>query len=307
MWSKISFLGGFFLVIAVFGIWQNQFLKELILSLGGEKQQITSVQTKPRVSILGEVTTLENDFDFGNLSPEKEILAKGAYVYDLTQKRVLLEKNAYFPLQAASTIKIVTAAVALDKGNLDEEMVVNYFPTTVGESSMYLTYGEKFTLEELLYGMLVVSANDAAETIAQGLAGKREIYVSWMNEFAKEAGALKTYFKTPSGLDEEGQETTAYDLSLLGRSVFDRYPEVLKILSTREKYLPKNAGHEAYFLKNKLLILDSFPIIAGKPGLGEKGMMSLIALIQKDNRQILVSLIQTSSIRQDLNYIYENY
>lgn len=307
MWSKISFLGGFFLVIAVFGFWQNQFLRELILSFNGEKQQITSVQVKPRVSILGEVTTLETNFDFGNLSPEKEILAKSAYIYDLSQKRVLFEKDAYAPMQAASTIKIVTAAVALDKGNLNEEMVVNYFPTTVGESSMYLTYGEKFTLEELLYGMLIVSANDAAETIAQGLAGKRETYVLWMNEFAQKAGALRTSFKTPSGLDEEGQETTAYDLSLLGRYVFDKYPEVQKILSTREKYLPKNVGHKAYFLKNNLLILDSFPIIAGKPGLGEKGMMSLIVLIQKDNRQILVSLIQTPSIRQDLSYIYENF
>jgi serine-type D-Ala-D-Ala carboxypeptidase (penicillin-binding protein 5/6) len=307
MWSKISFLGGFFLVIAFFGYWQNQFLKELILSFNGENLQIASTQSRPRVSILGEVTTLENNFDFGTLSSEKDILAKGVYVYDLSQKRVLFEKNAYSSMQAASTTKIVTAAVALDKGDFNEEMVVNYFPTTVGESSMYLTYGEKFTLEELMYGMLVLSANDAAETIAQGLAGKREIYVFWMNEFAVKAGALKTTFKTPSGLDEEGQETTAYDLSLLGRYVFDKYPEVLKILSTKEKYLPKNAGHKAYFLKNKLLILDSFPIIAGKPGLGEKGMMSIIAIIQKDNRQMLVSLIQTPSIRQDLNYIYENY
>jgi len=195
--------------------------------------------------------------------------------------------------------------VALDKGNLNEEMTVNWFPTVVGESSMNLGFGEKFSLEELLYGLLMVSGNDAAETIAQGVAGKREIFVDWMREWAKKVGAKNTNFTTPSGLDEEGQYTSAYDLFLFGKEAFTRYPKILEISTTKEKYLPKTDGHKAYLLRNKFLLLDDFPVLAAKPGLGEGRMLSLVALLEKDHRKILVTLIRTPSLRHDLEQIFK--
>lgn len=255
--------------------------------------------------ILGEITTLENNFSLGELRPEAEVLAQGVFVYDLDRNKAVFEKNSREKLPAASTVKIVTAAVALDRGQLDEEFTVNTFPTVVGESSMNLAFGERFTLEELLYGLLLVSGNDTAETIAQGLAGKREIFVSWMNDFARKVGAYDTNFTTPSGLDEEGQYTTAYDLFLMARQVFERYPKVLEVSVTREKYLPKTDGHQAYLLRNKLLLLDSFTILGGKPGLGENDLLSLVALIKNENRRVLVVLLRTPSLRHDLDQIFK--
>jgi len=311
MKNKGIFFLGFLLVFGGFAFWQSPFLRGLFLAFKDGREIISPLTFLPREGparpaggqILGEITTLETDFDFGNIQPETKVLAQGAYVYDLSRGRVVFEKDAHRQLPAASTIKIVTAAVALDKGNLDEEITVNYFPTIVGESSMNLGFGEKFSLEELLYGLLMVSGNDAAETIAQGLAGKREIFVDWMNQWAKKVGAKNTNFTTPSGLDEEGQYTTAYDLFLFGKEAFTRYPKILEISTTKEKYLPKTASHKAYLLRNKFLLLEEFPVLAAKPGLGEGRMLSLVALLQKNNRKILVTLIRTPSLRHDLDKI----
>lgn len=305
MKPKTSLFLGFFVSIVAFSFWQAEFINRLFLVLRQERHIISplgkmSIQ-KPQV--LGEITTIENTWDFGQIRTEEKILASGAVVWDLTNNKLIYEKDSHLHLQAASTIKILTAAVGLDKGKLDEEITVNYFPTVVGESSMYLGFGEKFTLEELLYGMLLVSGNDAAETIAQGLAGKRETYISWMNDFCQKIGALDTRFTTPSGLDEDGQYTSAWDLYLMGKHIFNNYPEILKISTTREKYLPKTNGHKAYLLRNKLLLLDDFPILGGKPGLGEQGMLSLVALLEKNNHKILVTLIRTPSLRHDLTQI----
>lgn len=305
MKPKFFFLFGFLLTVGGVLIWQKDFVGGLLGALRGERQIISPLGRQiPEPQILGEITTLEADFDFGQVLPEKKILALGAYVYNLTAGRVIFAKNEHQKLPAASTVKIVTAAVALDKGNLEEELAVNYFPTVVGESSMNLVFGEKFSLEELLYGLLMVSGNDAAETIAQGIGGKREVFVGWMNEFAKKVGAKNTNFTTPSGLDEEGQYTTAYDLFLLGNYIFKHYPLVLKISTTREKYLPKTEGHRAYLLRNKLLLLDDFPILGGKPGLGERGMLSLVALLKKGGQRILAVFIQTPSLRHDLEQVF---
>lgn len=301
----IFFLIGFFLSLAFLFLEQGKIFQEILAALKSEKSIISPLgkAVVTPAQVLGEITTLENTFDFGTVRLEEGVLAEGAFVYDLTNEKVVFEKDSRKHLQAASTMKIVTAAVALDKGKLEEKMTVNYFPTVVGESSMNLAFGEKFTLKELLYGLLLVSGNDAAETIALGIAGKREVFVSWLNEFAKKVGAKDTVMKTASGLDEDSQYTCAYDLFLLGRYAFDHYPLIWEISTAREKYLPESADHRSYLLRNKLLLLDLFPILAGKPGLGEGEMLSLVCLLEKDGKKILAVFIRTPSLTHDLTQV----
>ncbi|MDP3955128.1 MAG: serine hydrolase [bacterium] len=305
MRTKVSFFLGFLLTVVTFSVWQVRFSKELLFALDGQEQIVSPFVNKPVYDqkVLSDVTTIENNLSFGQILPEKEVLARGAYVFDLSQGKLLFEKDSHTKLQAASTIKIVTAAVALDKGKLDEEMAVSLFSTMVGESSQNLLLGEKFSLEELLYGLLLTSGNDTAETIAQGVGGRREVFIGWMNDLAKKVGARDTNFTNPSGLEDEEQYTTAYDLYLLGSNIFQKYPQIASISVSREKYLPKSENHRAYLLKNKLLLLDEFPLKGGKPGLGTDDRLSLVALLEKDGHKILVALIQTPSIKHDLTQI----
>lgn len=308
MRGKASFFLGLCLPFFTFVSWQNTLTQQMARALLGKGSLVSPSALAPTPAtekVLSEVTTLETKLDPGTLRDEQEVLAEGAVVYEVSKKRVVFEKDSHKPLQAASTIKIVTAAIALEKGRLDEEIVVNYFPTFVGESSQDLLVGEKFTLEELLYGLLLVSANDASEAITQGLGGKREVFLGWMKDLAKRAGALETNFMTPSGLEEEGHYTTAYDLALLGDYIFNRYPQILTISLTKEKYLPKTVGHRPYLLRNKLQIIDDFPIIGAKAGLGDQGMLSLVALVEKNGRRYIISLIRTPSLKHDLTKIFE--
>lgn len=296
---------GFTISIFFISYWQGDFLLPIFSLVKGNEKTISPLAKikDTGINVLGEGTSIVKDNK--NLNPKQAILSQGAFVYDLTANKVIFEKNCHQQLQAASTVKIVTAAVALDRGKLDEEITVNSFPTIVGESSMNLVYGEKFTLKELLYGLLLVSGNDSAETIAQGLAGTRETYVGWMNEFAKKVGANETNFMTASGLDEDGQYTTAYDLFLMGREVFTKYPEIVKISTTKEITLPASKQHREYMLKNKLLLLDYYNLLGAKPGLGENDLLSLVCLIEKDGKKFLTVLIKTPSIGQDLNEIFK--
>lgn len=308
MKSKLFFVSGFFCGFFAVFVWlsasQEYFFRGLIYAIQ-RKGEIVTPMTLPANSpqVLGEVATIDNSYNFGQIYPNTKVLAQGAVAFDVTDNKVIFEKDSHQKLPAASTVKIVTAAVALDKGSLDEPVTVGLFPTTVGESSMGLQFGQKLTLEELLSGLLMVSGNDAAEAIAQGLAGNRDIFVSWMNDYAKKIGANETNFTTPSGLDEEGQYTTAYDLFLMGRHIFKTYPEVQALSTTKEKYLPRTDGHSPYLLKNKLQVLDSFNFLGVKPGLGEQKMLSLVALLENNGHRIVVSIIRTPSIRHDLEQI----
>ena len=108
---------------------------------------------------------------------------------------------------------------------------------------MYLKPGEEITLEELLYGLLLQSGNDAAMAIATGCAGEVETFVGWMNQWAEELGMENTHFANPSGLDEDGHYSTAYDMSLLAREVLEN--EIL-----REIVATKTATKAGRSLKN---------------------------------------------------------
>ena len=114
MKNKVVFFFGFLLVLGGFTFWQFPFLRGLFLALKDRREIISPlVHLSTEGQILGEITTLETDFDFGGIQPGASILAQGVYVYDLTWKKVIFEKEAHRRLPAASTIKIVTAAVAL--------------------------------------------------------------------------------------------------------------------------------------------------------------------------------------------------
>lgn len=136
-----------------------------------------------------------------------------AIVIDQESGRVLYEKDAKHILPMASTTKIITAIVAMEKGNIEDSVVVSKKAASMRGSSVGLKPGEKVSLEELLYGLMLCSGNDAAVAIAEHISGSVEGFAELMNEKAIELGAYNTSFVTPHGLDAESHYTTAYDLA----------------------------------------------------------------------------------------------
>lgn len=160
---------------------------------------------------------------FEDISPEAvegtepEINARSAIVIDFDSGRVLFEKNAYIKRPMASTTKVMTAIIALENCDLNEVVTVSRNASLVQGSTINLAAGEKLTMKELMYGLLLRSGNDAAIAIAEHIGGSVDGFAQKMNDKARDIGAYNTRFTTPHGLDETGHYSTAYDMALIAR------------------------------------------------------------------------------------------
>ena len=157
----------------------------------------------------------------------------------------LYEKSADTACGMASTTKIMTALLALENGDLDTPFSVSDDAIGIEGSSLYLKRGEQFTLRELVYGLMLRSANDAAAAIAIQLSGTVDAFAEAMNQKATELGLSDTHFKNPHGLAEEGHYTSAKDLAKLAAYALVHY------LSRRDRryFAGKSSCHNCFYSK----------------------------------------------------------
>lgn len=195
---------------------------------------------------------------------EPEVTSPSAILIDAGTGKVLYEKNADEKRFPASTTKIMTGLLTVEHGKLDETVTIGTNPSLVeiGSSQIYLVPEEQLTLEQLLYALMLESANDAAVAIAEHISGSVEEFVPLMNNKAKELGASNTNFINPNGLHHDNHYTTARDLSLIARHAMtlEKFRNVVKEV----KYIiPKtNKQEERNYItnSNKLIweIYDQF-------------------------------------------------
>ena len=229
------------------------------------------------------------------------ITANSALVYDLTSKKVLLERNPKEKLAMASLTKIMTAIVALENKKNDD----NYFvkkENLVGENSMGLEPNEILSLDELLYGLILSSGNDSAEVIAHNLEGGRSAFIKAMNEKAKTLGIKDTNFTNPSGLEGDGnQYTTAYDLLVMTNYAISNFPQFRKVVATTEFSIPQTNTHKAYYLVNETSLLTTYPGVKGvKIGFTPESGYSMITYLEYKGHKILAILLNSGNRRQEM-------
>lgn len=238
------------------------------------------------------------------------VSAQYACVIDGITGRVLFEKNAYEKHSMASTTKIMTALIALENGNKDDIVTVSKNAAGTEGSSIYLKQGEKITLCDLLYGLMLSSGNDAAIAIAEHVGGSVENFADMMTKKAKEIGAKNTSFKNPNGLDEDGHYTTAYDLALITRTALAN-ETFREIVSTKTKNISN--GEESYMrtLTNHNKLLRLYPGCIGvKTGFTKKTGRCLVSAAEKDNSMLIAVTLNAPDDWNDhtnmLNYGFEN-
>ena len=137
------------------------------------------------------------------------INAISAIALDCETKIVLYEKNAYNPIEIASTTKIMTTLVAIKCGDLNKKVSISQKAASIRGSEIGLREGEEITLKELMYGLMLRSGNDAAIAIAEGVSGSVDEFLKLMNEYALEIGLLNSNFESPHGLDSLNHYSTA--------------------------------------------------------------------------------------------------
>ena len=224
-----------------------------------------------------------------NLSGEAGIIV------DVGGAEVLYAKQPRKRLLIASTTKIMTAMVAVDRAPLDRLITVSEMAAKMEPNSMGLKAGEQLTLEELLFGMMLDSGNDAAEAIAEGVGGGggagRDRFVGWMNDKARTLGLADTSFANPAGLDDPKQYSTVYDLSVMGATLL-KYPQLRTIVGTKAKVIEssKEPGHVHGWFRpanlNGLLSLYAGSI-GIKPGYTEDAGYTLVGAAERDGRTLI--------------------
>lgn len=230
------------------------------------------------------------------------IKAQAALAFDLTSETFLYQKEIKAKRPIASLVKIMTAIVALKRTNLDRVFTVDSFSAEVGEDSMGLSEGEKYTLEELLYGMFLVSGNDAAETIAKNIAGDRETFIDLMNEKAAEIGLFDTHFVNPTGLTEDSQQdySTVYDVLLMTRYAITTYPVLKEIAATKYYEIPYSGEHKYLYLESVTNLLGQYPGVSGfKTGYTPNAGLCLVTLAENGSHEIVLVILDSSDRRGD--------
>lgn len=239
--------------------------------------------------------------------------ATSAIAIDSNSLRVLYEKNAFSKKPMASTTKVMTIIVAVENNSLDDIVTISKKAAGTGGSSANLKAGKKIKLEELLYGLMLKSGNDAAVAIAEHTSGSVSEFAKLMNKKAIELGALNTNFVTPHGLDTNNHYSTAYDMAIITAYAL-KNPIISKIVSTTSRTMQFEDGSSVYLTNtNKLL-----SIYNGADGVktGYTGMAGkcLIGSATQNNWQVITVVFgePTSSSRLNdtiklLDYCFDNY
>mgnify|MGYP001592427860 CR=1 FL=1 len=229
--------------------------------------------------------------------------AKSAILVNFDTGDVLYAKNVNDRLPVASTIKIMTALVALENANINDSFTVSAYAASVGENSMGLDEGERLTLNELLYGMMLVSGNDAALTIAEGIQANEHDFVNLMNERVKSLGLNNTIFVNTSGLDEDGklQYSSAYDLATISHYIWGNYAIFRTIASTDRKFIEGTQRHKAFDLFNDTNLLTTYPGVRGiKPGFTWEAGWCLVTYAQNENKRLIGVVLGSEDRRGEM-------
>lgn len=209
------------------------------------------------------------------------VSAESAIVIHADSGRVLYEKNADQRMLIASTTKIMTALVAVEQCAMDETVTVKPEWAAVEGSSMYLKAGETYTVEELLYGMLLSSGNDAATAIACHVAGDIPSFAVLMNEKAEELGMTGSSFENPHGLDGEAHYSTARDMAVLAARAMEN-ETFAKIVGTRSTTIKGLT----YVNHNKLLSMCD-GVIGVKTGFTKAAGRTLVSCCERNGARLI--------------------
>lgn len=235
-----------------------------------------------------------------------DITATSALIYDIDTKKVLYEKNPKDKVPMASLTKIMTAIIALENKKENNRYIVSP-KDLVGENTMGLEAGEILSLEELLYGLMLHSGNDAAETLANNYPLGRNAFLKAMNEKAKALGLSDTNFSNPTGLEGDGKQyTTTYDLVVITRYALINFPLFAKVVSTFEYSIPKTSTHKTYFLQNETNLLTSYPGVKGvKDGYTPEAGLCLVTYLDYKGHKLIGVILGSQNRREEMKELLD--
>jgi D-alanyl-D-alanine carboxypeptidase len=276
-----------------------------------EKDEISPIPDFLMLSKNKEVTLLDLwspviQIIHGSEGDAPSLTAQSVLMYDLSTNKILYEKDAGERHAMASLTKIMTAIIALEHQRSDDQYVVAS-SDIVGEDSMGVSDGEILSFEELLYGLMLPSGNDAAEVFANNYPHGRQSFIQAMNDKAKALGLTNTRFSNPSGLQGDGEQyTTTYDLLVITRYALEHYPLFAKVVATATYDIPETNKHKAFSLVNETNLLTSYPGVKGvKTGYTPEAGLCLITYLDYEGHQIIGIILNSQNRRGEMKELLD--
>lgn len=223
---------------------------------------------------------------------EPVVGAKGVLVTDLGSGATLFTKNEHDTHPIASLTKMMTALIVLQRTSPSDIVTVGEVKTTLDESRMELRSGEQLTVDALLAGMMIQSANDAASALAVHVAGSEEAFVALMNDTAKQLGLQQTHYKNPTGLDSDGAYSTAADQMILARLLIDQ-PRIASVVAQANATVTNLAGRSYPLTSSNKLLGGYLPVAGLKTGTTDAAGQCLVAVVSADSRRVAAIVLNS--------------
>ena len=219
---------------------------------------------------------------------EFDIYAPSAILMEASTGKIIYQKNSTESKTPASMTKIMTMilvmeAVRSNKLKMDDYLKASENASKMGGTTIYLDTGEEMTVEDLLKGLAITSANDAAIVFAESIGGSVDEFVKMMNNKAREIGCVNTHFVNPNGLPAEGHHSCSYDMALMGRYLVVNYPEILKYTNIYEDYLRKGTEKEFWLVNTNKLVRFYEEVDGLKTGWTSESGYCLTATMKKND------------------------
>lgn len=224
----------------------------------------------------------------------EEIRSRAAIVMEESTGRILYGKNPSLKLLPASTTKLMTAMIALDRMSPSDAVLISEKAANTSPVKAHFKVGEKVTIETLLNAALIKSANDAAFALAEAVAGSEEKFVEIMNEKVIALGMSDTRFVNSTGLPGEGQYITAYDLARMLRQAL-KYPLIREIISTKASRISTEEGREMFIKNSNRLLWANESILGGKTGYTRAAKHCLVCASEHGSETIITALLGAPS------------
>lgn len=234
---------------------------------------------------------------------------KGGVLIEASSKRVLLDEGMNVRCYPASTTKVLTALAVLNNMKLDTVVEVPKEAAGVEGSSIYLRAGQKISIEDLLYGLMLRSGNDAAVTLAVATSGSIDGFAELMNSTAKACGAKNSNFVNPHGLHDDNHYTTAYDLAVICAEAYNN-ADFVRIVGSQKARIEIDG--EPSYIGNKNKLLKLFDGANGvKTGFTKKSGRCLVGAAKRNNMQLISVVLNYPDMWNDsirmLKYGFDNY
>lgn len=240
-----------------------------------------------------------------DLSTPPEIVAEAGIVVDMNTGYTLYEKNIQTQHYPASITKIMTAILSLENLKMDDVITFSHdavYSVEPGSSSAYAEEGEQLTVEQCLYGLMLISGNDLANGLGEAVAGSMDAFAQKMTQKAVELGCIGTQFKNANGLHDEGHYTTAYDMAVMSIYAYTNHEFFRTLCSTiRYDVPPTNLCEETrYWLNSNRMIREGeeyyySDCIGGKTGFTNEAGGTFVTYANLDGRQVMCVVLKSTN------------